>query len=80
MGKRRLAMFICSKSSEQSFSFALNASALSEMINVGRASLYRAFEKLISDGLISKEGKTITVLNRNELEKIIFKKENHHEN
>ena len=66
--ERRLAVFLCSKSGEQSFSFTLNAKALSDMLNVGRASLYRAFDKLISDGFITKEAKTITVLDRKALE------------
>ena len=37
------------------------------MLNVGRASLYRAFDKLIADGYIKKDGKTITLLDRNAL-------------
>ena len=66
--ERRLAVFLCSKSDERSFSLTLNANALSDMLNVGRASLYRAFDKLITDGLIKKEAKTIIVLDRKALE------------
>lgn len=66
--ERRLAVFLCSKSDEQRFSLTLNANSLSDMLNVGRASLYRAFDKLITDGFIKKEAKTITVLDRKALE------------
>ena len=65
--ERRLAVFLCSQSDSQSFSLNLNANSLSEMLNVGRASLYRAFDKLIADGYIKKDGKTITLLDRNAL-------------
>lgn len=67
--ERRLAVLLCSKSDEQSFSITINSNSLSDMLNVGRATLYRAFEKLITDGFIKKESKTITVLDRKSLEK-----------
>ena len=67
--ERRLAMFLCSQSEERTFSLNTSANSLSEMLDIGRASLYRALDKLISEGLISKNGKTITVLDRNTLEK-----------
>lgn len=67
--ERRLAVFLCSQSNEQSFSLNVNANTLSEMLDIGRASLYRAFDKLIADGFITKDGKTITLLDRNALKK-----------
>ena len=66
--ERRLSVFLCSQSNQNTFSLNVNANSLSEMLNVGRASLYRAFDKLISDGFITKEGKTITLLDRAALE------------
>lgn len=66
--ERRLAVFLCSQSTENSFSVSINANSMSEMLNIGRASLYRAFDKLIADGFITKEGKTITLLNKAALE------------
>jgi len=60
--ERRLAVFLYTQCKNGKNTFTVNANALSEMLNVGRASLYRAFEKLISDGLIQKNGKSITVL------------------
>ena len=62
--ERRLALFLCSQSDSDSFALSINSNSLSEMLNVGRASLYRAFDKLVSDGLITKSGKTITVNDR----------------
>ena len=66
--ERRLAVFLCSQSNEKRFSVNINANSLSEMLNVGRASLYRAFDKMIDDGFIEKNGKIITVLDRHTLE------------
>ena len=37
------------------------------MLDIGRATLYRAFDKMIEDGLIVKTGKTIYVPDRNKL-------------
>ncbi len=66
--ERRLAVFLCSQSFENSFSLCINANSLSEMLNIGRASLYRAFDKLIADGFITKDGKKLTLLDRTALE------------
>lgn len=66
--ERRLAVFLSAQSNEESYSLNLNANSLSEMLNVGRASLYRAFDKLTADGFISRNGKIITVFNRTALE------------
>ena len=66
--ERRLAVFLGTQSNEESYSLSLNANSLSEMLNVGRASLYRAFDKLTADGFIIRNGKIITVFNRNALE------------
>lgn len=67
--ERRLAVFLCSQCENGRLDVTLNANSLSEMLNVGRASLYRAFEKLTSEGLIAKDGKSITVLDKSGLEK-----------
>ena len=45
---------------------------LANTLDVGRASLYRAFDKLESEGLIIKDGKTITVLDKNTLRQRYF--------
>ena len=46
-------------------------SSLAELIGVGRASLYRALDKLESDGLIARSLHEITILNKLGLEKIL---------
>lgn len=63
--ERKLAYFLCSQSPENSFSLSINANSLSDMLNIGRASLYRVFDKFTADGFIKKEGKTITLIDRN---------------
>lgn len=62
--ERKLAFFLCSHCPANDFSLTINANALSEMLNVGRASLYRVFDKFTEEGYIKKEGKTITLLDR----------------
>lgn len=69
--ERRLAVFLLTlgETEPEQFSISLCANSLSEMLNVGRASLYRAFEKLEAEGLIARDGKTITVLDKSTLQK-----------
>lgn len=43
---------------------------VADALNVGRASVYRAFETLENDGIIKRDGKTITLLDIDALEKI----------
>jgi len=43
-------------------------------LNMGRASLYRTIDKFETDGLVKRNKDTITILNRDGLEDIIFKK------
>lgn len=62
--ERKLSAYLASFSKEKSFSCVISMSALSEMLDVGRASLYRALSKLEGDGLILRNGKSITVLDR----------------
>ena len=38
--------------------------SLCEMLNLGRASLYRAVDKLEADGCIKRNGKQITIINK----------------
>ena len=67
--ERKLAFFLlsCADDKMEQYSLNINANSLSEMLNVGRASLYRAFDSLVSEGLISKQGKQITVIDKNAL-------------
>ncbi len=61
--ERRLARYL-SSFEEDSFILPLSLSALSEVLDIGRASLYRSVECLTADGFIKKEGRKFTILNR----------------
>jgi CRP-like cAMP-binding protein len=62
--ERRLAYFLDNELSEGCDEICMQMNALCEMLNLGRASLYRAADKLCEDGFISREGKTIKVMDR----------------
>ena len=65
--ERRLALYIsslCSEANSNEITLDVPAVTLSDILNIGRASLYRAFEKLESDGLIIKKGKFLTITDR----------------
>ncbi len=63
--ERRLAVFLDAHASEiGSDSFPLQMNSLCEMLNLGRASLYRAADKLEADGSIKRDGKLITIFNK----------------
>ena len=59
--ERRLALYLVSLG-KSTVELPLSISSLSEMLDVGRASLYRAFDKLTEDGFIKKEGRTFVLL------------------
>ena len=71
--ERRLAFFLLSfeEGKPDSYAVSVNANSLSDMLNVGRASLYRAFEKLESENLICRKGKQITILDKNTLKRYL---------
>ena len=59
--ERRLALYLSSFESE-TVELDASISSLSELLDIGRASLYRAFDTLIADGYIQKDGRTIHIL------------------
>lgn len=61
--ERRLAVYLSSFEGDVADT-GLSFSALSDMLNVGRASLYRAFEILENDGFILREDKKFIILDR----------------
>lgn len=66
--ERRLALWLVS---EERNTFMLpSLTVLSEMLDIGRASLYRAFDKLKDEGLIDRNGRDITILDRTSILKI----------
>ncbi len=64
----RLAMYIDEASNGRD-KFKLNVSVitLSKQLDIGRSSLYRAFDRLEEIGAIKKDGKEIAILNREKL-------------
>ena len=60
--ERRLALYLASFEKGE-ISLSVSLSALSELLDVGRASLYRAFDRLTEDGYIQKDGKQIFIRN-----------------
>lgn len=68
--ERKLAHFLASLADEQgcdSFELPVTMNSLAEVLNLGRASLYRAADKLEADGLITREGKKITVISKEKM-------------
>ena len=59
--ERRLALYLISFGQDQ-VELTDSISALSDLLNLGRASLYRAFDKLAEDGYLLKKGRSITLL------------------
>lgn len=59
--ERRLALYLASRGEER-IELDASISALSDLLDVGRASLYRAFDRLSADGFLQKEGRTLTLL------------------
>ncbi len=59
--ERRLALYLAS-CGEERIELDASISALSDLLDVGRASLYRAFDRLSADGFLQKEGRTLTLL------------------
>ena len=68
--ERRLAVFLDSHASEtgsDSFILPVPMNSLAEMLNLGRASLYRAADKLEADGFITRDGKNITLVSKEQM-------------
>ena len=59
--ERRLALYLSSLG-KSTFHLSASISSLSELLDVGRASLYRAFDRLSEDGFLKKEGRDFTLL------------------
>lgn len=68
--ERRLALFIKNSpvSPNGEISLGMSMTALARALDIGRASLYRAFDALQADGIISREGDLITILSRDALD------------
>lgn len=58
--ERRLALYLAGLGQGE-VTLAESLSSLSELLNLGRASLYRAFDRLTADGYLVKNGKHLTL-------------------
>ena len=67
--ERKLALWLISED-QKNIVLPSAISSLADMLDLGRASLYRALDKLEGEGLISRSGRTITVISQ---EKILEK-------
>lgn len=66
--EHRLALYLASLGCD-SVHLDDSISSLSELLDVGRASLYRAFDRLSADGFILKKGRSIKLLDREGMQK-----------
>ena len=66
--ERKLALYLLSFGKEQ-IDVDLSLTALADLLDLGRASLYRAFDALEEAGYIKKDGKRISVLRPEQLRK-----------
>ena len=61
--ERKLALWLISED-QKSIVLPSAIASLADMLDLGRASLYRALDKLEDEGLISRSGRTITVISQ----------------
>ena len=65
--EQRLAFWLDSKAINGIVALDLPMNTLCTMLDIGRASLYRAFDSLEQDGFILKEQKTVRILDRDRM-------------
>ena len=68
--EQKLAYFIYENSIDGVFSADVSISDIAVMLDMGRASLYRAFDYLEGEGTIKRDGRKIYVLDKQKLKKI----------
>ena len=57
--EKKLALFLLDHEADGIFQPPTSMSGLSELLGIGRASLYRAFDKLTEDGYLIKDGRDL---------------------
>lgn len=62
--ERKLAAWLSGWSDSDDFDLPVSISDLARLLDLGRASLYRAFDSLVARGCIIRNGSHITILNR----------------
>lgn len=74
--KLALHLLMSDESEKNVIDLQISFSKLADMLDIGRASLYRAIDSLTAKGVILKEGKRIVILKRSEL---VHLSDGHHE-
>ena len=62
-----LARYLDSASDNDEFTLPLPMNSIADVLNIGRASLYRAMDNLALDGFILRDGKEIKIVNRQKM-------------
>lgn len=62
--ERKLVTYLADNSKEDCCALSVPMSSLASMLDIGRASLYRALDKLESEGFIKKQGRSIIITDR----------------
>lgn len=62
--ERRLSLYLSENEKDGTCSLSLSMSALADTLDIGRASLYRAFERLCADGFIKRHGKDVSIVDK----------------
>lgn len=70
--ERKLALFIKNSpiDGDGTIRLGMSMTALAHALDIGRASLYRAFDSLESSGIITRSGNVISLLSREKLDEI----------
>lgn len=68
--ERRLALFLKNSpvNSNEEIEIGMSMTALAHALDIGRASLYRAFDALSEEGVILRNGKTVKILSHESLD------------
>lgn len=69
--ERKLSVFLAENATDGVFTPTCSMSALANMLGIGRASLYRALDRLTDCGWIERRGKEIYVLDQDALAELI---------
>ena len=72
---RRLARYLYERARECGTEFTFNATLAASRLDMGRATLYRAFEQLEERGFVKKTGRTVAVTDEGALEDYFKEKE-----
>ena len=65
--EKRLAFWLDAQAAQDTLTLEVPMSTLCTMLDMGRASLYRAFDQLEKDGFISRRGKIIRLYHREDM-------------